>query len=282
MTTHQDDHYKFFNFHPQVVEKYDIRNSVSMALACKLAYEKAETIETQVKQWGFDRFKFLEDKDSVKVDTQAFVMGNDEAVVLAFRGTENSTDWRTDLAFSKHKTMIGGLHRGFKAGLDAVIDDVVEAVSSMRDNNQAFWVTGHSLGGALATLATAYYRFEKQPVSGLYTFGSPRVGNKDFDSFFEPDFGRKSFRVVNGNDIVTRVPPRNFGFKHVGVCMFFDADDGWTVNPGAWNKFKEQVSITFENLGKFSSVNSHLLTGEGGYVARLLEEYKRLHPEVFA
>ncbi len=78
---------------------------------------------------------------------------------------------------------------------------------------RSLWITGHSLGGALAVLATAKLRFEKaQPVSGLYTYGQPRVGDFEFCSRFDQGFGDYTFRFVNFQDIVPRVPLRNMNY----------------------------------------------------------------------
>lgn len=280
LTAHLDPSYRHFNFQSHIQGRYDIRNSVSLALACHLAYRTEAEVTAQAQAWGFPRVKFLEDK-VVGVDTQAFVMGNAETVIVAFRGTESSTDWRTDLNFPKVDAMFGKVHKGFRSALEAVIDDVLGAVAEMRDQDQDLWITGHSLGAALATLTTAFYRHQRQTVNGLYTFGSPRVGGNRFDRFFEPDFGRHSFRVVNGNDIVTRVPPRSFGFHHVGTCVFFDGDGDWQVNPGPWQKFLDQLSIIMENITQLTMVDSHLLGGERGYIAALLKEYQRQNPRLF-
>ena len=65
------------------------------------------------------------------------------------------------------------VHRGFNAALKSVWTDVVAEIRRLRTNNQTIWVTDHSLGGALATLAAARLQLEdKIPVSGLYTFFS--------------------------------------------------------------------------------------------------------------
>lgn len=84
-------------------------------------------------------------------------------------------------------------------------------------------MTGHSLGGALATLAVAKLRQEKkQAVNGLYTFGSPRVGNQKFADKFDDDFKRYTFRFVNDNDAVPHAPSEDMNFRHVGTRMHFD------------------------------------------------------------
>lgn len=87
------------------------------------------------------------------------------------------------------------------------------------------------MGAALATLAAAYLRDagrhpddpKDKPVNGLYTFGCPRAGNRDFERAFNQDSGARAFRFVNNNDIVTRVPPRELDYSHVGKFLYFSA-----------------------------------------------------------
>ena len=69
-------------------------------------------------------------------------------------------------------------------------------------------MTGNSLGAALATLAADRYG----NVQGVYTFGSPKVGN----DVFKEKFIVKTYSIVNNKDIVTRVPPPGI-YKHVGT-----------------------------------------------------------------
>jgi len=75
------------------------------------------------------------------------------------------------------------------------------------------WFTGHSLGAALATLAASRYQ-----TAGVYTFGSPLVGNQSFAAAFNAVFhdgaGSRSFRYVNDHDVVTQVPPGPLAFPH--------------------------------------------------------------------
>ena len=73
---------------------------------------------------------------------------------------------------------------------------------------------GHSLGGALATLAAAGTKalFPQLAVQ-CNTFGSPRVGNAAFAAYFDAVVDT-SVRCVNGSDKVAKNP--TLGYAHVG------------------------------------------------------------------
>src|SRR5262249_31531377 len=123
------------------------------------------------------------------------------------------------------------VHRGFAAALDCVWDRLGARLAGLPAAHRV-WFTGHSLGGALATLAG--YLFER--TAGVYTFGSPLVGNQTFAGAFNTRFGIRSVRYVNDHDVVPRVPPEEFGFPfgrytHVDVLRWIEADG--TIRVGA-------------------------------------------------
>ena len=87
-----------------------------------------------------------------------------------------------------------------------------------RRERQRVWVTGHSLGGALAVLLAATMRESNLPVDGLYTFGAPRVGDKSFaDRLDRALEGAAHWRVVNEGDLGPHVPFEAF-FSHGGTA----------------------------------------------------------------
>lgn len=97
------------------------------------------------------------------------------------------------------------------------------------------YLTGHSLGGALATLAAfdaAATEFASGSVEGLtlYTFGSPRVGNGAFAAAFDravPD----AWRVTNANDVIARIP-RAIGYRHIGHAVGLKRDGSFDADAG--------------------------------------------------
>jgi len=123
-------------------------------------------------------------------DTQAAVMWNDDVVILSLRGTTPGLDMYTDLQhhFRNMPASWGEdvlVHDGFAGAWENIREDVVDEIEDRLVGGRRLWITGHSLGGALATLA-AYdlSHVEDIPVEGVHTFGQPRVGDAAFEDHF--------------------------------------------------------------------------------------------------
>ena len=139
--------------------------------------------------------------------------------VVAFRGTEPD-DWRdilTDVDFRETAWDGGWVHRGFARAFSRVSARVLAAIDDAGPARRVF-VTGHSLGAALATLTASL-----RPGVLLFTFGSPRVGDTGFARLVGP----RHARFVDHLDAVTRVPPAGaLDYTHAGAGYFIEADGG--------------------------------------------------------
>lgn len=235
-----------FEFVPNTT-RWNAKNALASALASKLAYENPQTVAQTARQWGFERTDFI---DAAHSDTQLFVTSNASTVLVAFRGTQpdDLKDWITDADVVMAHTDLGPVHYGFWLALRSVWPRLEAALASHRDRGQSLWITGHSLGAALATLATARLRQTLVPINGLYTFGSPRPGSNAFSDRFDHDFGDFTFRYVNNADIVTRLPTRSMGYSHVGTTLMFDAEGQVQADSHWWNSFLERVRGTLTEM----------------------------------
>lgn len=222
----------------------------TLATASKAVYLEPNEAEDWATDRGFDNFTWFD-----TLGTQAMVVTTDDQCVLAFRGTEptNITDWMTDFDIRQVPGPYGEVHAGFYEALSHVWSDIEPLVL---EGDRFVYVTGHSLGGALATLATAQLGFGQ-----LYTFGSPKVfdakGAKTFDKYHE------SYRFVNNNDIVARVPLTRY--EHIGHLCYFTSRGKMWVDPSwqwvavdhAWGRvWKRFDGIRDHNIDKYISLTS--------------------------
>jgi triacylglycerol lipase len=225
---------------------YHPDNAVALAEAARLAYGDPASITNNALQWGFPRCRFFDRRD-----TQAYVMANDQAIVVAFRGTQPDRllDWMSDCDTLFVNGPFGRVHNGFNLALSRVWEDLIATVTELQDQGQSLWLTGHSLGAALATLASARWREQDKPVNGLYHFGSPRVGDRVFERTFDQDFAARNFRFVNNADLVTRVPLRVMGYSHTGTMLYFTDKGELKADPGWWDAFLNRMQGRIEDLG---------------------------------
>ena len=172
-------------------------------------------------------FKLLETFNSNETDTQAILVSNGDYVVLAFRGTEitktNKTDILTDARASRIAVIEGRVHSGFRTAYESVREPIEKCLLGL--DNIPLYITGHSLGAALATVATQELEnipILKSRIAACYTFGSPRVGNNQYDKSFKAPI----YRMVNTTDIVTIVPLLAMGYVHIGDVRFLGRKPG--------------------------------------------------------
>jgi hypothetical protein len=150
-----------------------------------------------------------------KDDTQGFLAVRDnEFAVLAFRGTTTLTDWRTNLNVKRVPLPNAPdvkVHCGFLQAFECCDEEIRAAVDGNVPKDLGLYITGHSLGGALAQIGSAM--LERPNLAACYTFGSPRVGTYDFDRQVKCPH----YRVINNWDLVPGVPPPMFrGYLHSG------------------------------------------------------------------
>lgn len=215
-----------------------------------LAYEGFARIARRLEAAGFERVLFFRAGGTHAYLARGRSDTGRPIWVLAFRGTEaDYNDILVDVTFFRRTADYAEQYRthgGFLTSLQGVwgswgppeaLDDITidaelrgppgisEALSEELSPGDRLFVTGHSLGGALANLA-AYYidRDFGRRVTLLCTFGAPRVLDARMAASVDGDAPFSAWRFVNGADIVTRVPPRLFGFRHAGTKCYLGRD----------------------------------------------------------
>ncbi len=210
----------------------ELANAWWLAEASLLAYGEKDFVEERFASSGLTQAGFSVTSFSV-LNAQCFIANNDEFILAAFRGTQVDSFWSsimdiaTDLKFVPVADGASGfVHHGFLEAISLVWEQFKAHLTSIISDGKprTIWLTGHSLGAAMATIAAdRLFRIMNLPVQGLYTFGSPRVGNGAFSERLssQESLGARTFRIVNNADVIATVPPEGI-YKHVGAMKLID------------------------------------------------------------
>jgi len=238
---------------------FTIRTALALARLCRAAY--LDQPGEDINALGLtSHTTFLH-----RGDVNGLVVTAPTRVMLAFRGTAALQSWLTDARVVQvaAPSYPGQVHRGFAGALDATWGDVRRLLPPAGDG-RPLWVTGHDLGAALATLAGARLTAEGAAVSTVYTFGSPRVGDRAFYEGYRP----RAYRLVNNNDVVPHLPleflatppgdsqlPTGFRFsfltyKHVGTLKYFDRHGRLGEGMSDWSAKKSYLQAALAQAGQ--------------------------------
>ncbi|KXN64659.1 alpha/beta-hydrolase, partial [Conidiobolus coronatus NRRL 28638] len=186
---------------------------------------------------GGSEVKYFADVDTSTAGYLA-VNNGQKAIIVGFRGTQDITNWIGNVNISFTNANLpspfqnADIHSGFNKMTNVLLPSVEAALSSAKAKypNYKIIFTGHSLGGAIATL-TAYRLAQKNVIGwdrvNLITFGQPRVGDPEFASFLntKPMY---STRVTSYADLVAISPGKSMGYGHSQYNMHINKN-GQTV-----------------------------------------------------
>lgn len=222
----------------------DVRNARALAMASDLAYLPEERGQAEFRsKLGLNAQLISRD------NTQAYLAGSDDHLVVAFRGTESPAtfeglkDWLLTDAVNLLILPQGRLgtdfaaagvgarfHQGFVDAIAEIWEPLFAEVDrELKRLDRPLWITGHSLGGALALLGAWLFQRKFINVHQVYTFGAPMVGNVAATKAFDREFPRKIYRVVNGPDPVPKLPTVSLianDYGHVQTQLGLEADAG--------------------------------------------------------
>lgn len=144
------------------------------------------------------------------LETFGFIIESDASIIIAFRGTSSQADTISDLIARQIPypwfANGGNTHLGFTEIYAKARLQIIQALAKC-DPNKRLIITGHSLGGALATLCALDLAYNTQfapPI--VYTYGAPRIG----DPAFAEAYNQKipfNHRIVIESDLIPLIPP---------------------------------------------------------------------------
>lgn len=256
---------------PTARSAYSDRTAWLMACCAKLAYipfeKETSEMANLVASLAGASLQLLATFDASDTGTQAFLAlrNADEEknqlgfLILAFRGTEkNRKDILVDLNARFYATADGQAHRGFWTAFESVrqhISDTLHQIRIKAEQNgdediPPLYITGHSLGGALAIAATQILE-EEYLVASCYCYGAPRVGTAEWSDCVKTPI----YRVVNGADGVPMVPGSNASRALLTLLPNIPL---FAWSRGMIENFIKKGFVGFQHAGDFRFVNGEI------------------------
>jgi hypothetical protein len=251
-----------------------------MATCSGYAYSDADTVGMIMTRLGLEANHcrmIARNVDAMLICSTAFLVQSSDGkvVILCYRGTEPLTfiNWMAmDIdaeampLYVAGSTGTFGVHAGFYRNVRVTGDDVAAALGravkgksvlenaeAMPNRLEALYITGHSLGGAMAALAAVRLRSDHafEPIAeklkAVYTFGQPMIGCPDFAKACADDefLAQNVIRYRYKNDVVPSLPPAAAGaFAHFG--------QEYRYHNGNWRR-SEQPTTQVSNLAELAA-----------------------------
>jgi len=154
-------------------------------------------------------------------------------IFTAFRGSSNIQNWIDNIQISKispYNDETISVEKGFYTAYTYIKLELFKNLDILCEkySTNELIIAGHSLGGALATL-TSYNimcDYSKYNIVSIFTFGSPRVGNKYFVESFN-HYNISSYRITHYHDVVPHLPEEFIGYLHVPNEIWYNEDNSY-------------------------------------------------------
>ena len=267
----------------------DAWNALFLAQACSLAYLDAAI--------GVARFREelgLEAKLLSVGNTQVYVGQNARVLVVAFRGSQapNTLDGLKDWLLTNANNYLilpegqigtdfaaagvgSRFHRGFMEALHDIWEPLLAVVTKATESSdRPLWVTGHSLGGALALLAAWRLQRNFITVHEVVTFGAPMIGNGTAAKAFEQEFVGKIFRYVNFEDPVPLLPSISLVANTYAHCQSEVSLTAMAAVTSALDALKESAGSAVDRLIEASQIDQLWKVVQGRISAHFIDHYQ--------
>ena len=249
-------------------ERVAIESLIKTRVSSSSPEQSRAVLSDILAQCGFSLIETFCDPGT---DAQAFLCVHTDRhmAVLAFRGTERKlkdikADIKARLVPVEYNGEIELMHSGYFSQFASLRDEIEDALQRDEVKDSQLFITGHSLGGALAIIAV---KFLASNITGAcYTFGSPPVGTKTFAH----DIKTPIYRVINHVDIVPRLPSPILVLAIRGIaflCSFLLGLVGGVLSTARDSAWYKSTSGFLDDAQKYrqSGYESYLV-GEGSKV----------------
>ncbi len=166
-------------------------------------------------------------------------------------------------------------HRGFMEALHEIWEPLLATVTeSTESSDRPLWLTGHSLGGALALLAAWRLQRSFITVHEVVTFGAPMIGNEAAARAFEQEFAGKIFRYVNFEDPVPLLPSISLVANTYAHCQSEVLLAAVATVASALDMLKESAGSAVDRLIEASQIDHLWKVVQSRISAHFIDHYQ--------
>lgn len=194
------------------MKDFDDRTAIFLAAVCSQTYAQFNDAEGRyvIPEFYEQAASFSAKSITGQMETFGFILESKDRIIIAFRGTSTTTDWISDaIAIQSNYRCVPNSGKSHK-GMSDIYYSARKAILSSLDKlpaHKKLMITGHSLGGALATLCAVDVAANSPfRLPSVYTYGSPRVGDPTFSKVYANKVDQ-SYRINNFYDVVPHLPP---------------------------------------------------------------------------
>jgi hypothetical protein len=275
------EHAERFPFEP-AADVLSLVNAWWLADASFLAYGDASFVEQAFARSPLPAQGYALEWLGSRAKNRGFALVDRSALVVVFRGTRlhlrglsdvaefvviNQSDLWFDSLFLPTVHEAGGrVHSGFLKAFREVAP-ALDRLSAAHGAGRKIWLTGHSLGGALATLAAAHLGAAQ--VQGLFVYGSPRVGDAAFARVLA---GVPHLRFEHRDDWVVNQPPEFLGYVDAGMASSVPSSPRGEL----WDEFKEGARALSAAAARMARA-LHIKVGDLPFTVAGLADHMPIH-----
>jgi triacylglycerol lipase len=228
--------------------------AIELLLFCEQAYKQWENDGKFMIPANYSLVSTIKACVIIELEWFGFIVENEDSLIIAFRGTKSDLDWLADIKIEQvlfPYAMDGGsVHSGFLSIYKSCREMIIEIVKEKIATKKIF-LTGHSLGGSLATLLGYDLAMNGVCNPNVYTFGAPKVGNLKFKEQYD-EHVRQSIRFANLYDIVPLSPPFKVEVKPLNLHLEYaqvQKTITFAINKGSIKK-SHHLTTYFEGVKK--------------------------------
>eukprot|EP01124_Arcella_intermedia_P007740 TRINITY_DN14793_c0_g1_i1.p1 TRINITY_DN14793_c0_g1~~TRINITY_DN14793_c0_g1_i1.p1 ORF type:complete len:1141 (-),score=267.27 TRINITY_DN14793_c0_g1_i1:23-3340(-) len=241
---------KFTNTDPG---NFIARNARILLTCASMTIDDETKLKSSLLIYGFESSKV---HIITSTDVQGFICADDEKLFISLSSKKvmkKIGNTKQTLQLPNTKSFVGTVRKSYARAIISIWGDLFSKFKILH-NKQKVWLSGHSNGAAIIMLVAHLLalNFPDNEVSGVYTFGGPKIGDETWSAEYDKLLRQRTWRVVHANDLIPTLPPTPY-------LKYFHAGQQVVITQEGKSESEYKVKLPNPNSHTISSY-AHILT----------------------